>query len=110
MKRYLLIGALTLSACDEASGIDGVSYAPPPGYVLVTDPDVGNHTWRRIEGKRAFFRKKGSYTGTDFGAYYMDVNCGQQTYRVENDKWRPLRDLPPDSIGRAAFWDICNAS
>ena len=110
MKWYLLMGALVLSACDETTGIGGVSYTPPPGYILVTDPDLGIHTWRRIEGRRAFFREKSSATGTDFGAYYMDVNCGQQTYRTGNSSWLPLRDLPPDSIGRAAFWDICRES
>lgn len=106
MKWYLAMAAVALSACDETSDI---SYTPPPGYILVTDPDRGNHTWRRIEGKRAFFREISGYTGTDLGVYYLDVDCGEEVYRVENDKWRPLRDLPPDSIGRAAFWDICSS-
>ena len=107
MKPYLILGMLVLMACDE---VGGVSYTAPYGYTLVTDPDQSPHQWMRIEGNRAFFRQKSSYSGYDLGTYYVDYNCKNQTYRVDGGDKGHLRDLAPDSIGRAAYWDVCRGS
>ena len=109
MKRYLVLGLLTLAACDD-TGTAGLNYTAPAGYVLVTDPDKGNHFWERIEGNRVFFREISQYSGTDFGTFYIDYNCRNRTFRSEGEKrWEPVRNLAPDSIGRGAYWKICGS-
>jgi hypothetical protein len=108
MKHYLLLGFLALSACDELEGVGGINYTPPQGYTMVTDPDAPTHIWVLFEGNRAFFREKSAYSGLDFGTFYIDYNCANQTFRLDSKgQWLPLRDLAPDSIGRGAFWVVC---